>query len=165
MTTLKATPMNTAAVSADTAEALVITRVFDAPPVTVFRLWSNPARVKEWWHPKDFTTPTFEMDFRKGGAYRYSIRSEKHQGWAHGVYREIDPPNRLVMSFQWETGDAAHDQPTLITITFEAEGDGKTLLTFRQEPFASEPERQSHTAGWSQVLDAFAQSLSSGAQA
>ena len=156
--------MTTVVTPADTEQALVIRRVFDAPPQTVFRLWSDPARVKEWWHPKDFTTPTFEMDFRRGGAYRYSIRSAEHHGWAHGVYREIDPPNRLVMTFQWDTGDTAHDQPTLVTITFEAEGEGKTLLTFRQEPFTSEAERQSHTAGWRQVLDAFAQALA-GAQA
>jgi uncharacterized protein YndB with AHSA1/START domain len=151
--------MNTATAAADTEQALVIRRVFDAPPDTVFRLWSDPARVKEWWHPKGFTTPTFEMNFRKGGAYRYSIRSEKNHGWAHGVYQEIDAPHRLVMSFQWETGDPAHDQPTLITITFDPQGEGKTLLTFRQEPFASEAERLSHTAGWGQVLDAFALSL------
>jgi uncharacterized protein YndB with AHSA1/START domain len=99
------------------------------------------------------------MDFREGGSYRYAIRSSKHQTWAHGVYREIDPPNRLVMSFQWESGDATHDQPTLITVTFEAVDEGRTLLTFRQEPFATEAERQSHGAGWGQVLDAFARAL------
>ena len=76
--------------------------------------------MKEWWHPKDFTTPSFEMDFREGGAYRYCIRSAKNQVWAHGVYHEIDPPKRLVMTFQWESGDTSHDQPTLITVTFDA---------------------------------------------
>jgi uncharacterized protein YndB with AHSA1/START domain len=151
--------MTTVATATDTEQALVLRRVFDAPPATVFRLWSDPTRVKEWWHPKGFTTPTFEMDFRKGGAYRYSIRSEKHHGWAHGVYREIDPPNRIVMSFQWETGDVAHDQPTLIELTFEEQEERKTLFTFRQEPFTSEAERQSHGVGWGQVFDAFAQAL------
>jgi uncharacterized protein YndB with AHSA1/START domain len=145
--------MSTVATPADTQQ-LVLRRVFDAPPRTVFHVWSDPSRVKEWWHPKDFTTPSFEMDFRQGGAYRHCIRSAKHQVWAHGVYHEIDPPSRLVMSFQWESGDATRDQPTLITVIFEAEGEGnRTLLTFRQEPFASEAERQSHVVGWGQVLD------------
>ena len=157
--TAEETAMSTVATPAATEHALVRRRVFDAPPDTVFGLWSDPTQVKEWWHPKDFTTPSFEMDFREGGAYRYCISSAKHQGWAHGVYREIDPPNRLVMTFQWESGDASHDPPTLITVTFEPEGDSKTLLTFRQEPFAVQAERQSHRAGWSQVLDAFAQAL------
>jgi len=151
--------MNRTAAPPATAEALVLTRIFDAPPATVFRLWSDPARVKEWWHPKDFTTPVFEMDFREGGAYRYCIRSKGQDGWAHGVYREIDAPHRIVMSFQWESGDAGHDRPTLVTVTFDAEGNDKTRLTFRQEPFASEPERKSHGQGWGEVLDAFAQAL------
>jgi uncharacterized protein YndB with AHSA1/START domain len=159
MTAKEIAAMNTVATRADAEQALVLSRVFDAPPATVFRLWSDPARVKEWWHPKDFTTPVFEMDFREGGAYRYCIRSHDRDGWAHGVYREIDAPNRLVMSFQWDSGDAAHDRPTLITLTFEAQGEGKTLLTLRQEPFASEEERRGHDRGWGQVLDAFAQAL------
>ena len=143
----------------DDASALVLTRVFDATPGQVFRLWSDPEHVKEWWHPKDFTTPVFEMDFRVGGNYRYCIRSEKHDGWAHGHYQQIDAPHRLVFSFQWESGDAVHDAATLVTLTFEPKGDEQTLLTFRQAPFASAAARDSHGAGWSQVLDAFGQSL------
>jgi hypothetical protein len=47
--------------------ALVLERVFDAPPAAVFSLWSDPAHVREWWHPAGYTTPVFEMDFRVGG--------------------------------------------------------------------------------------------------
>ena len=141
------------------ASALVLTRVFDATPGQVFRLWSDPEHVKEWWHPKDFTTPVFEMDFRVGGGYRYCIRSARHDGWAHGRYQEIDPPHRLVFSFQWESGDAAHDAATLISIDLTPTDGDKTLMTFRQAPFASTADRDSHAAGWGQVLHAFAQSL------
>jgi len=139
---------------ADTGHVLVIERVFDAPPALVFRLWSDPARVREWWHPKDFVTPSFEMDFREGGAYRYSIRSAKNHGWAHGVYREIVPPSRIVFTFQWQSGDAAHDAETLVSVSFEAHGE-RTLLTFRQEPFSSSESRHSHGVGWNQVLASF----------
>ena len=141
------------------ARALVLTRVFDAPPDAVFALWSDPAQVKAWWHPKDFTTPVFEMDFRVGGAYRYCIRLKDRDSWARGSYREIDAPNRIVMTFQWQSGDAEHDRETLITLTFEPDGKDKTLLTFRQEPFGSDTQRDSHGQGWGQVLDAFATAL------
>jgi uncharacterized protein YndB with AHSA1/START domain len=137
------------------AAALVVSRVFDAPPATVFRLWSDPAHVKEWWHPQDFTTPVFEMDFRIGGSYRYCIRSQGQDGWAKGTYREIEAPLKLVFTFQWESGDAAHDAETLVTVTFEPERGAKTRLTFRQEPFSSAQVRDSHAEGWGQVLDAF----------
>jgi uncharacterized protein YndB with AHSA1/START domain len=143
----------------DEAPALVLTRVFDATPEQVFGLWSDPEHVKEWWHPKDFTTPVFDMDFRVGGSYRYCIHSARHDGWAHGTYREIDAPRRLVFSFRWESGDAAHDTDTLISIDFAPTDGDKTLMTFRQSPFASTAARDSHAAGWGQVLDAFGRSL------
>ena len=66
--------MNTVAAPATTEQALVLHRVFDAAKEAVFRLWSDPSRVKEWWHPKGFTTTRFEMDFREGGAYRFTVR-------------------------------------------------------------------------------------------
>lgn len=141
------------------ASALVLTRVFDAPPAQVFSLWSDPEHVKEWWHPKDFTTPHFEMDFREGGAFRYCIRSKGRDGWAHGTYRQIDAPHRLVFTFQWESGDPTHDAETLVTMSFEPHGKDRTLMTFRQTPFASTAARDSHGTGWGQVLDAFEQAL------
>ena len=137
---------------------LSLSRLFDAPRALVFRLWSDPEHVKRWWHPRDFTTPVFEMDFRVGGAYRYCIRSKGRDGWAHGVYRDIVVPERLVFTFQWESGDAARDIETLITLRFQAQGD-KTLLGFHQTPFASVAERDSHAGGWGQVLDSLEQFL------
>jgi|KBSMisStandDraft_5_1062788.scaffolds.fasta_scaffold95199_2 uncharacterized protein YndB with AHSA1/START domain len=137
------------------ARALVVRRVFDAPPAIVFSLWSDPAYVRQWWHPRNFTTPAFEMDFRIGGAYRYCIRSHGKDHWAHGIYRDIEAPKRLVFTFQWESGNAVHDAETLITIAFAPEQSDRTLVTFRQEPFASISDRDSHAEGWGQVLDSF----------
>jgi uncharacterized protein YndB with AHSA1/START domain len=134
------------------AGSLVLQRVFAAPPEIVFAAWSDPTHVAEWWHPKGFTTPVFEMDFRVGGRFRYGIRSARHDGWAHGTYREIEAPHRIVFTFQWEGGPAAPQAETLITLTFEPRGDD-TLLTFRQEPFASDAARHSHGQGWHQVLE------------
>jgi uncharacterized protein YndB with AHSA1/START domain len=151
MTTTLVNPPGTAAGS------LVLQRVFAAPPEIVYAAWSDPAHVAEWWHPKEFTTPVFEMDFRVGGRFRYCIRSERHEGWAHGSYREIEAPRRIVFTFQWEGGPDVPEPQTLITLTFDPDGDD-TLLTFRQEPFASDAARHSHGQGWQQVLghlDAF----------
>ena len=136
--------------------ALVLERVFDAPPAAVFSLWSDPVHVREWWHPAGYTTPVFEMDFRVGGVYRYCIRKDGQDGWAHGVYKEIDVPRRLVFSFQWQSGNPAHDRPTLITLNFDPVGADATRLTFRQEPFDSDDARHSHGQGWTQVLQSFA---------
>jgi len=142
-------------------QVLSLARVFDAPPELVFRLWSDPKLAQQWWRPDGYTTPFFEMDFRVGGAYRYAIRKDGQDGWAHGIYQEISAPSRLVFSFQWDSGDAAHDALTLVTVTFQAQA-GKTLLTFRQEPFASVERRDGHAIGWGQVLDRLALHITSG---
>jgi uncharacterized protein YndB with AHSA1/START domain len=136
------------------ADVLVLRRLVDAPPDLVFAVWSDPRHVAEWWRPDGYTTPVFEMDFRVGGAFRYCIRSAGRDGWARGVYREIVPPSRIVFTFQWQSGDAAHDAETLVSVSFEAQ-DERTLLTFRQEPFSSTESRHSHGVGWNQLLASF----------
>ncbi|MGZ5826445.1 MAG: SRPBCC domain-containing protein, partial [Croceibacterium sp.] len=52
---------------------LVVTRVFDAPPSTVFEAWSRPDLFRQWWMPKSVTGVSLlscEMDVRTGGKYR-----------------------------------------------------------------------------------------------
>ena len=151
--------METATAPAETGHALVIERIFDARPDLVFRLWSDPARVKEWWHPEGFETTHFDMDFRVGGCYRFTASSPTSSHSAHGVYREIVVPERIVMSFEWEGASADAGRPTLITIDFAPHDEGRTRLSFRQAPFASPESRDNHVKGWSQVLDAFAATL------
>src|SRR5262249_33672413 len=119
---------------------LVITRVFDAPRRLVFKAWTEPGRLAQWWGPRGFTTPLCEMDVRPGGAFGFGMRSP--QGTDHrlrGVFREIVEPERLVCTWAWEDeGKPGHE--TLLTVTF-AERDGKTTLTLRQTVFESVASR------------------------
>ena len=147
-------PMNSINPAGTPADVLVLRRLIDAPPEFVFAVWSDPRYVAQWWRPDGYTTPVFEMNFRVGGAFRYCIRKAGRDGWARGVYREIVPPSRIVFTFQWQSGDAAHDAETLVSVTFDAQ-DERTLLTFRQEPFSSNESRHSHGVGWNQVLASF----------
>jgi len=89
-----------------------------------------------------------------GGGFRYCIRKAGRDGWARGIYRDIVPPSRLAFTFQWQSGDVAHDAETLVTVTFEVR-EGGTLLTFRQEPFSTSESRHGHGVGWNQVLESF----------
>ena len=142
------------------ATVLVLRRLIDAPPELVFAAWSDPVHVAAWWHPDGYSTPVFEMDFRVGGSFRYCIRKDGVDGWARGTYREIEVPSRIVFTFQWQSGDAGHDAETLVSVEFEPHGD-RTVLVFRQEPFATQAARHSHGVGWAQVLDAFASFVTS----
>ena len=143
--------------------SLTIVRTLDAPPELVYEAWTSAEHAQRWWYPrqggKDFACTAFAMDFRVGGAYRYCIRSPAGQDtWAHGVYREIVPDRRLQFTFQWEWAPQPSDD-TLVTVTFEAQGDAGTRLTFRQEPFTSEAMRDGHTQGWGAVLDRLAEDV------
>ncbi|WP_309083273.1 SRPBCC domain-containing protein [Chelativorans sp.] len=130
--------------------ALTLTRIFSAPRSLVFDAWSTPEHLASWWGPKDFSVPSMRADFREGGAWRGCIRSPQGQDyWAHGTYREIVRPSRLVLTFVWEEQDA---MDTVITVTFD-EVEAGTKLTFRQTPFPTVESRDGHAEGWSECID------------
>src|SRR5208282_1015543 len=78
---------------------LVITRIFDAPRELVFKAWTDPRHVAQWWGPKGFTNPVCEMDVRPGGALRIVMRAPDGSEYPMtGIFREIVAPERLVFT-------------------------------------------------------------------
>lgn len=133
-------------------DELLIERVFDAPVELVYRVWTRPEHLMKWWGPKTFEPIGVEQDFREGGAYRYGMRSaEGREVWKSGVFQEIVPNARIVMTFRWE--DGAWDVDNLITVTFLSMASGRTLLRFHQAPFKTVEARDAHTGGWNSLLD------------
>lgn len=130
--------------------ALRIERTFDAPRELVFAAWTEQERMKRWHAAKDFEVVFVESDPRVGGSWRFSMESPdgtRHS--AGGVYREVSPPGRLVLTHAWE------DRPrveTLITISFFDEG-GRTRMIFEQVGFENEAVRDSHDGGWNEAFD------------
>jgi uncharacterized protein YndB with AHSA1/START domain len=136
-------------------DELLIERVFDAPVELVYRVWTRPEHLMKWWGPKTFEPIGVEQDFREGGAYRYGMRSaEGREVWKSGVFQEIVPNERIVMTFRWE--DGAWDVDNLITVTFLPMASGRTLLRFHQAPFKTVEARDAHTGGWNSLLDKLA---------
>ncbi len=146
-------------------EALVITRVLDAPRERVWRAWTDPEHATCWWGPKDFTAPVTKIDLRVGGRYLYAMRSPEGQDfWSTGTYREIVEPERLVMtdSFSDSNGNPVPasqygmtgDWPLelLVTLTLEETG-GKTRLTLRHEGLPAGEQREMAGYGWNESLD------------
>jgi uncharacterized protein YndB with AHSA1/START domain len=88
-----------------------IERIFDAPREHVFSVWTDPTLIPEWWGND---TVVEEMDVRPGGRYRFGTAF----GAIEGEFREVDPPARLVQTFQTH----------LQTLEFEDLG-GRTRLT------------------------------------
>ena len=85
----------------------VITRVFDAPPDWLWKCFTEPERMKEWFGPKGSVIVASKMNLRVGGTYHGAMRGpDGNVMWAKFVYREIAPPRRLVWehSFSDEAG-------------------------------------------------------------
>lgn len=141
----------------ETAEApqyaLEISRLFDAPPSLVFKLWTTPEHLARWWGPRNFSSTTEIFEFREGGRYRHLIHGPDGQTYAmSGIFQEIIEPKRIAFTFSWDEGDFLDLVETLVSVSIAAEGD-RTRLIFRQEPFADIETRDSHIEGWSECLD------------
>jgi uncharacterized protein YndB with AHSA1/START domain len=109
---------------------IVTARVFHAPRELVFRAWTEPENLKNWWGPKGFTNTFQEFDFRPGGVWRHIMHGpdgRNHQN--ESVFVEIDRPNRLVL-------DHVSAPCFRLTVLFDDFGfddfGGKTKVTFRQ---------------------------------
>ena len=147
--------MQPAASSSPEPISLTMVRELDAPPALVFRAWTRPEMAARWWGPKGFVTTHLEMEARAGGYYRHTMRSP--EGTLHtkrGEYREVREPDRLVLSYAWEDEGGAPKHWMLVTVTFEAAGDG-TRLTLHHSEFESTTARDLHKSGWSSCLDRF----------
>jgi uncharacterized protein YndB with AHSA1/START domain len=70
-----------------------VERVFDAPREHVFSVWTDPELIPGWWGDE---TEVEEMDVRPGGMYRFRTPF----GVVEGEFREVEPPTRLVQTFQ-----------------------------------------------------------------
>lgn len=122
---------------------LLIERTFDAPRELVWKAYTEPDRVADWFGPRGFKTLVRAMDVRPGGSWHYCMQSpEWGDAWGLARYQEVIPPERLVYEdlFSNEEGTPAEGMPvSTVTLTFE-EQDGRTLMRSRTV-FASAEER------------------------
>ena len=78
---------------------LVLTRIIDAPPAKVYRAWTDPELMKQWFAPKPYTTPVIEMDLRAGGNSHIVMRAPDGNDMPMpGVVLEVVPDRKLVLS-------------------------------------------------------------------
>jgi len=151
----------------------IIVRELNAPRDQVWKAWTEPDQLKEWWGPEGYTAPSISIDLRKGGKYLYDMRSSEGKDyWSTGTFREIAKPDRLIMtdSFADEKGNIVPasyygmnpDFPleSTYTVTFEEMGREKTRLTLLTVGI---PERdfEDAKAGWNQSLDKLERMLTS----
>ena len=120
-------------------ENLEITRIFDAPRELVWKAWTDPHIVMQWWGPTGFTSPACKIDFRVGGHYLFCMRTPDGQDyWSGGEYREILAPERIVSVLFYADQNGKVDTPdnndveVRDVVTFDDMGNGQTKLIFKR---------------------------------
>ncbi|MEZ4815039.1 MAG: SRPBCC family protein [Bdellovibrionota bacterium] len=111
---------------------LVICRLIDASPEKVFRAWTEPELLKQWFAPKPWTTSHAEIDLKVGGASFIVMKSPTGEEFPNpGVYLEIVPNKKLVFTNAYTKAWEPSERPFItIILTFE-ELEGKTKYTAR----------------------------------
>jgi uncharacterized protein YndB with AHSA1/START domain len=136
-----------------------LTRLLDAPADKLFRCWTTPELIKQWFAPKPYTTPIAEVELRVGGRNNIVMKSPAGQDIpCPGTYLEIVPDRRIVFTDAF-TGDwiPREGAPFMVaTVTFEPEGQ-KTRYTATVRHW-SEEDRAKHEQmgfhqGWGQCAD------------
>jgi len=145
---------------------MVVTRVFDAPRELVWKAWTDPRYVMQWWGPKGFTSPHCEIDFRVGGKFLFCMRTpDGQEGYNAGEYHEIVLHEKIVSSMYFsdskgnkidpaelgiehEAIEDAHD-----VVLFEDLGNGQTKLTFIGNDTMRDAIESGQLEGWAEQLD------------
>ncbi len=108
---------------------MTATRVFDAPRELVWKAWTDPQHIAQWWGPNGFTTTSDIMDVRPDGIWRFVMHGPDGRDYKNKiVYIEVAKPERLVYK---HAGDEETEPVNFhVTVTFAEKG-GKTELNMR----------------------------------
>ncbi len=138
---------------ADAVPEVQIRRLIRAPRQRVYDAWTKAEEVKAWHAPGPLTVSLAEMDVRPGGAYRiHMLAPDGKEHRAFGVFREVDPPRRVVYTWGWDGDHPVKD--SVVTIEFHERGDA-TEVVLTHAGILDEKERTDHASGWTAILDKF----------
>jgi uncharacterized protein YndB with AHSA1/START domain len=118
---------------------LVMEREFNAPVDLVWKAFTEPTRIEQWWGPRNWTTRNTRMDVRPGGTWHYCMTGpDGEESWGLATYREIVDEQRLVYydAFSDSEGNENTEMPGMVITMEFSERNGKTTVRSSTE-FAS----------------------------
>jgi uncharacterized protein YndB with AHSA1/START domain len=138
---------------------LVIARKVAASPEALFRCWTDPSLIPQWFCPKPWVAEVVKMDVRPGGASRTIFHGPDGESFPNdGVYLEVVPNRKLVFTDAYTEGWKPTENPMFTgEITFEDAGDGETLYIARARHWTDAAAKQhlemGFHQGWSTCAD------------
>ena len=134
-----------------------MTRIFDAPRERVFEAWTRAEHLQKWFGPKGFVITDGESDPRPGGVFQLCMRAPWGGAyWARGQYREVVPPERLVIACTLNDELGTSRLEEVINVAFEQSGSRTKLLlntTARGVGAAAAKMLAGMQKGWTQTVD------------
>jgi uncharacterized protein YndB with AHSA1/START domain len=146
--------------NAVTAQEITITRVFDAPRELVWKAWTEPEQLAQWWGPRGSSAPLekITMDVNPGGTFRVtSVSADGDEMTVEGVYGEVVEPERLVLE---EPAEGAWHEGAVSVATFTDLGDGRTEMVVRTTIHTTDEMRANAQAGMESTFDRLEEHLS-----
>ncbi|MDM0114082.1 SRPBCC family protein [Variovorax sp. J22R133] len=144
---------------ADQQQDLVITRILRAPRAALWRAWTDPALLKEWWCPKPWTTEVREFDLRAGGGF-YTFMRGPDGGTSDnpGCFLEVVPQERIVFTSALLAGwrPAAPWMNFTARIDMRDEGEGTRYVATVMHPDKATRDRHEEMGffeGWGTCID------------
>ncbi len=126
---------------------VVVRKVFKADRDALFRAFSDPEIMRQWFFAGEDWSADVTSEFKVGGQYRIDMREPDGTTYSHwGEYREIDVPQKIV--FTW---NSPFVENTVVTVEFrKANGGAEVILTHEFLP--DEEQREGHRSGWNGCL-------------
>ncbi|WP_407519559.1 SRPBCC family protein [Methylobacterium oryzisoli] len=140
---------------------LVLTRLIPAPRRALYRAWTDPVLLKQWFAPLPYTVPHAELDVRPGGASLVVMRGPDGSEFPNrGVYLEVVENERLVFTDAYTAAWEPSDKPFMTAIVTFADEAGGTRYTARARHWSA-ADREAHEAmgfheGWGRCADQLA---------
>ena len=138
----------------DSGPVLSIRRVIKARRERVFKAWTTPELVSQWWRGNpDFVSGKCEIDLRVNGSYSMCMH-HKIKGTDHiavGTFLEVVIPERLVYTFNWTNRPGINMR---VQVEFIERG-AETELILTQTGFVDEKDRDNHQGGWTNCINNF----------
>jgi len=135
------------------------TRILDAKPELVYKMWTEPKHFAAWFGPHGFTCPRCELELEVGGKIAIDMKSSQGELFPNrGIFKELNPPNSLTFEFNVQNEREKTVMTTRTSVTIE-EYEGKTRmkvtsLVIHMLPEAA-PYVEGMNEGWKQTLDRF----------
>ncbi len=131
--------------------SLTVEKILSATPEMIFDAWLDENNINAWMKPGEAVrVPNPKIDAKVGGKFDLTMDVGEQLLPHVGEYKKIDRPTEL--QFSWNS-PGTHGLDTLVTITLEPIGAGKTKLTLVHNLLPDKESRDSHNGGWTRIVE------------